>query len=81
MPKMLIEMIQVDDSSEVTDEARWHIMRLNRDNLLQLTDWRAMPDRPNADAWIEWRQQLRDFPATWVPADSVEFPDPPEALL
>ena len=75
---MVVNMIQVEDSSTVTDETRWVLMRLNRDNLLKLTDWRAMPDRTDAEAWIEWRQKLRDFPNTWTPADSVEFPDPPE---
>ena len=27
--------------------------------------------------WATYRQQLRDFPATWTPADTADFPDPP----
>ena len=28
-------------------------------------------------AWATYRQQLRDFPATWTPAETVDFPDAP----
>lgn len=75
---MIVRMIQVDDPSTVSDEARWELMRLNRDLLLRNSDWRVSGDLPNREAWEEWRQLLRDFPSTWVPDDYVEFPDPPE---
>ena len=56
-------------------------MRCQRDSLLALSDWTQMPDSPLSDsdrqAWATYRQQLRDFPATWTPGDTADFPDPP----
>jgi hypothetical protein len=77
---MIINMIQVDNPSEVSDEARWGLMRMNRDLLLQRSDWRVMSDRPDSAEWVEWRQKLRDFPETWQPSDVVNFPDSPEQM-
>jgi hypothetical protein len=31
----------------------------------------------NAQAWADYRQALRDFPATWTPGPVADFPDPP----
>jgi hypothetical protein len=28
-------------------------------------------------AWADYRQALRDFPATWTPGPVADFPDPP----
>jgi hypothetical protein len=38
-------------------------VRLERDARMQVTDWRAVPDYPNADAqeWMTYRQELRDI--------------------
>lgn len=53
-------------------------MRAIRDQLLVASDWTVLPDSPlNVTAWVEYRQQLRDFPETWVPAPTVTFPTPP----
>jgi len=56
-------------------------MRQQRDSLLALSDWTQMPDSPLSDsdrqAWATYRQALRDFPATWEPSDTANFPDPP----
>lgn len=57
------------------------MMRKYRNKLLTDSDWSQMPDSPLSDeqkyAWAEYRQQLRDFPATWTPGDTADFPDPP----
>ena len=57
------------------------IMRIHRDRLLADSDWTQMPDSPLADqqkqAWAVYRQALRDFPATWTPGPTAEFPDQP----
>ena len=57
------------------------VMRIRRDELLYRSDWTQMPDSPLTDAkkteWATYRQQLRDFPASWTPADTADFPDPP----
>jgi hypothetical protein len=53
-------------------------MREIRDRLLAGSDWRMLPDIKNdKTAWAEYRQQLRDFPDTWVPDPIVTFPSPP----
>lgn len=54
------------------------VMKHFRNKLLAESDWAMTSDAPtDKDAWGAYRQQLRDFPATWVPAQTVEFPDPP----
>jgi hypothetical protein len=56
-------------------------MRYQRDGFLVACDWTQLPDSPLSDAdkaeWATYRQQLRDFPATWTPAATADFPDPP----
>ena len=65
---------QTDDVDVLT--AR---MRHQRDLLLAGSDWTQAADDPtgNREAWAQYRQALRDFPATWEPGSTVEFPDPP----
>jgi hypothetical protein len=65
--------------SEVEDfdrQMRWH-----RNAFLNNSDWTQMPDSPltaeQKEAWATYRQALRDFPATWVPAETAEFPEVP----
>ena len=45
-------------------------LREQRNQLLQQTDWRATVDYPNPDkqAWLDYRQALRDLPANSTPA-------------
>lgn len=53
-------------------------MRAQRDRLLVASDWTQVADAPvDRDAWATYRQQLRDFPATWTPGETADFPDPP----
>ena len=67
------------DPAEVP--ADWWVerMRHQRDRLLAESDWTQTVDDPtgNRDAWATYRQTLRDFPATWTPGPTVEFPEPP----
>lgn len=51
------------------------IIREDRNKLLAQSDFRALPDYPNREAWLVYRQQLRDFPNVWVP--DMPFPTPP----
>ena len=56
-------------------------MRVLRDGLLASSDWTQLPDAPcDAQAWADYRQQLRDFPKTWVAGPIADFPDPPEVI-
>lgn len=53
-------------------------MRHQRDRLLAASDWTQVADAPvDREAWATYRQALRDFPATWQPGPTAEFPDPP----
>jgi len=56
-------------------------MRQIRASLLAASDWTQMPDSPltaeQRQAWADYRQALRDFPATWVAGPVAELPDPP----
>ena len=53
-------------------------MRNARDLLLAASDWTQLPDAPcDAQAWADYRQALRDFPATWKLGPVADFPDPP----
>ena len=53
-------------------------MRQERNQLLKDCDFRVLSDYPgtNKEAWVLYRQELRDFPALWV--EGMEFPTKPE---
>jgi len=53
-------------------------MRQERNQLLKDCDFRVLPDYPdiNKEAWVLYRQELRDFPALWV--EGMDFPTKPE---
>ena len=50
-------------------------MREERNQLLKDCDFTALPDYPNREAWLYYRQQLRDFPTVW--SVGVPFPTKP----
>jgi len=53
-------------------------MRRQRDALLAASDWTQVADAPvDRQAWADYRQALRDFPATWVAGPTADFPNPP----
>lgn len=63
------------DETEAPDEWLVERMRLQRNALLVASDWAMIPDTPtDKTAWATYRQALRDFPATWEPAPTVDFP-------
>lgn len=54
-------------------------MRHQRDVLLAASDLTQVADAPvDRQAWADYRQALRDFPATWTPGPTADFPDPPQ---
>jgi len=54
------------------------VMRQARNGLLAGSDWAVLPDAPtDKQAWETYRQALRDFPSTWTPGPTADFPDPP----
>ena len=53
-------------------------MRAARNQLLAESDWSQLPDAQcDKTAWATYRQALRDFPATWKPAETANFPETP----
>jgi len=66
------------DPEEPTADYWLDLMRSHRDRLLAESDWAMTSDAPtDKEAWATYRQALRDFPDTWTPSETVEFPDPP----
>ena len=54
------------------------VMRTIRNRLLSESDWTQLPDAQcDKAAWATYRQALRDFPATWKPAETANFPEAP----
>jgi len=51
-------------------------MRQERNTLLSETDYTALPDFPQREMFLEYRQKLRDFPTVWT--DGMAFPKKPE---
>jgi hypothetical protein len=72
------DLTSIFDPDEVPVEW-WHErMRLHRNRLLSESDWTQTADAPvDQAAWATYRQQLRDFPSTWAPGPTAEFPEPP----
>jgi len=61
------------------------LLRIERDRLLQQTDWWVLPDRTATPAQLAYRQALRDLPATADPQldengnlTNVTWPERPE---
>jgi len=53
-------------------------MKHQRNILLTQSDWTMHTDAPtDKTAWGAYRQALRDFPATWAPSETANFPEPP----
>jgi hypothetical protein len=53
-------------------------MRYQRNRLLSESDWAMATDAPtDKTAWATYRQALRNFPATWEPAETANFPEIP----
>ena len=50
-------------------------MREERDKLLRESDHTALPDFPNREMFLEYRQKLRDFPTVWI--EGMAFPEKP----
>ena len=54
------------------------VMRAVRNQLLAQSDWTQLADAQcDKAAWSTYRQALRDFPATWKPSETANFPETP----
>ena len=43
------------------------LLRIERNKKIAETDWRMLPDQTPSDDWINYRQALRDLPASVTP--------------
>ena len=49
------------------------LLRIERDKKIALTDWRVLPDQTPSDDWINYRQALRDLPASVTPKLNSDY--------
>lgn len=70
--------------SELKSEEPLRLLRIERNRLLQETDWRFRSDLTPSQAWIDYCQALRDLPETQTPTldengnlINVNWPEPP----
>ena len=54
--------------SELNSAEAMRLLRLERNARIAETDWRASSDLTMSDAWKNYRQALRDLPATASPS-------------
>ena len=52
------------------------LLRIERDKKIALTDWRVLPDQSPSDDWINYRQALRDLPASASPKFCLLYTSP-----
>jgi hypothetical protein len=59
----------------------WEQIRSQRDALLKDSDWAAFADanpKPSKEAWLTYRQSLRDIPSTFKSPEEVIWPEKPQ---
>ena len=56
-----------DKIAELDATEPMRLLRIERDKKIALTDWRVLPDQPSSDEWVNYRQALRDLPASASP--------------
>ncbi len=78
---MIVTLGNGRTEEEINDATRISDMRDARNILLVESDFTQLSDSPLSDSkkqeWATYRQALRDFPASWTPADTANFPDQP----
>jgi len=58
----------------------WEQIRQQRDGLLSQSDWAIIADatpKPNKEAWLNYRQALRDVPQNFSTPEAVVWPTKP----
>ena len=59
----------------------WEQIRSQRDALLKDSDWSVASDatpKPSKEAWLTYRQSLRDLPSTFKDPSEVIWPELPK---
>ena len=63
----------VDKIAELDAAEPMRLLRIERDKKIALTDWRVLPDQTPSDDWINYRQALRDLPASATPKLNSDY--------
>jgi hypothetical protein len=64
---------------DVINDVTWDIVRGERDALLAASDWTDLPNTPltNKQAWLDYRQALRNIPQHYLEPSLVVWPVKP----
>ena len=62
-----------DKIAELDAAEPLRLLRIERDKKIALTDWRVLPDQPSSDDWVNYRQALRDLPASATPKLNSDY--------
>ena len=57
----------IDKVAELDAAEPMRLLRIERNKKIAETDWRMLPDHTPSDDWINYRQALRDLPASASP--------------
>lgn len=66
--------------NRVPDPITWDQIKSQRDGLLKDSDWSVAVDvnpKPSKEAWLTYRQTLRDIPSTFKTPEEVTWPEKP----
>lgn len=76
-----VEQGEVELIPFVAPSLTWQQIRAQRDALLKDCDWTTTIDanpKPSKEAWLTYRQALRDVPQNFTTAEEVVWPSTPE---
>jgi hypothetical protein len=73
------EVLIRDRDQSVLEALAWQDLRAKRDRLLSDTDKTQLPDFPNGDLYVDYRQALRDLPQNTADPFNPVWPELPEA--
>ena len=57
----------IDKVAELDAAEPMSLLRIERNKKIAETDWRMLPDQTPSDDWTNYRQALRDLPASATP--------------
>ena len=62
-----------DKIAELDAAEPMRLLRIERNKKIAETDWRVLPDQTPSDDWINYRQALRDLPASASPKLNSDY--------
>ena len=74
------EFVDYQNSINSASISSWDLIKLQRNDLLKESDWTDLPNSPvkNKEAWLTYRQTLRDLPQNFSEPSEVVWPEKPE---